>query len=186
MSKWQDIITEQKLTKKTERFHPNICLIFLELSSLNFGTVFPTKALFRISFRPIQEWPIESNPNCSVNWLTVQKVKTAKNHQFSIIWLVSIQWPFIKWFLGSGGGEKIPLMMWLLRILTNYDRSVRGKLNPRTERKCLRIVLMLLPSYLRSIFLKTSFSVFFSCCEIRLSRLRNKFCVWCKTLNANC
>ena len=40
--------------------------------------VFPTKALFRISFRPIQELPIESNPNCSVNWLTVQKVKTAK------------------------------------------------------------------------------------------------------------
>ena len=30
-------------------------------------------AVFRISFRPIRELPIESNPNCSVNWLTAQK-----------------------------------------------------------------------------------------------------------------
>ena len=42
-------------------------------------------AVFRISFRPIRELPIESNPNCRVNWLTAQKVKKAKYYQFSVI-----------------------------------------------------------------------------------------------------
>ena len=59
-----------------------------------------------ISFHPIQELPIESNPNCSVNWLTAQKVKKAKYHQFSVIPLVSFQRPFAKQFLGSDGRGK--------------------------------------------------------------------------------
>ena len=50
-----------------------------------------------------------SNPNCSVNWLTAQKVKKAKYHQFSVIRLVSFQWPFVKQFLGSSCQKKIPL-----------------------------------------------------------------------------
>ena len=53
-------------------------------------------AVFTISFHPIRELPIESNPNCSVNWLTAQKVKRAKYHQFSVIQLVSFQQPFVK------------------------------------------------------------------------------------------
>ena len=68
-----------------------------------------TLAVFRFSFRPIRELPIESNPNCSVNWLTAQKVKKAKYHQFSVIQLVSFQRPFVKRFLGSDDREKIPL-----------------------------------------------------------------------------
>ena len=63
-------------------------------------------AVFRISFRPIRELPIQSNTNCSVNWLTAQKVKKAKNHQFSVIRLVSFQQPFVKRFLGSDGWGK--------------------------------------------------------------------------------
>ena len=35
-------------------------------------------AVFRISFCLIRELPIKSNPNCSVNWLTAQKVKKGK------------------------------------------------------------------------------------------------------------
>ena len=70
----------------------------------------PSRAVFRVSFRPIRELPIESNPNCSVNWLTAQKVKKAKYHQFSVIRLVSFQRPFVKRFLGSDGwGKNTPM-----------------------------------------------------------------------------
>ena len=65
-----------------------------------------TLAVFRISFRPIRELPIKSNPNCSVNWLTAQKVKKVKYHQFSVIQLVSFQSPFVKRFPGPDGQGK--------------------------------------------------------------------------------
>ena len=61
---------------ETVKFDNNVRVVILRSEAPGAfcaGMSIYTVAVFRISFRPIRELPIESNPNCSVNWLTVQK-----------------------------------------------------------------------------------------------------------------
>ena len=137
---WESIYKWLPILSTSINFSPRAVYYFWKFSFLN-GKWLPAPLLvvFRISFWPIREWPIELNPNCSVNWLTAQKGKISSIFcnpigQFSVA--------ICKAICGFWWLRKIPLGDVTFEDSHQLWTICNGTFNSRIERKCLRKVLL--------------------------------------------